>query len=258
MNKAIYIFLLIFLASCKSKTDSSPFLNHNTEEEKEDTTTCLTGTVLPCPESRVPPTQDDINLFISTRGDNYDMLSLKFENTDNEYERLFFTFVAANKFNMSWASYDLASIFSDIFTKPDIGKHSKEIVLYYFKKVKLDKLLKSQIEHFIKMEGKGEPVFTNGLDDYKLFCPTRLLRKLKLSVIRGDSNSYDKLKKELRDKNEEELLLYYAYIMADRYGYQPARKDIPVILQHAFKKYDLGKIDPDTQYFIDTVTNTTE
>lgn len=257
MNKAIYILFLIFAVSCKSKIDTPPTLN-NTIEEKKDTTFSVKGTVLPCPESRVPPTQDDIRYFFSTQGDNYEMLHAKFEHIDNEYERLFFTFVAANKFKISQANLDLAVIFSDFMTKPDIGKHSKEIVLHFYKKLKLSKLMKSGLKYFCEMEAKGEPVFTNLLDDNTIISAITSLRKLKLAVIQGDCNSYDVLKQKMIKRNEEERLLYYAYIMADRYDYLPARKDIPVILQHAFKKYDLGKIDPDTQYFIDTVTNTTE
>ena len=80
------------------------------------------------------------------------------------------------------------------------------------------------------------------------------MKEIKSEVIKGNSNSYDILKKTLVENEEEDYLLYYAYLMSDRYGYAPARKDIISVIEKAFKKYKLGAIDPETQYFIDMTT----
>ena len=45
------------------------------------------------------------------------------------------------------------------------------------------------------------------------------------------------------------FLFYYSYIMADRYDYLPAKKDVIAIINRLYKEYHLEPIDKDTQYF---------
>lgn len=216
----------------------------SSSEESVDSTMA----VFPNPQERIPPTQDDINLFFIRRGENYWMLDRKFEKADYYGEVLFYALIAANKFNIVEANYDIASLLSDIFTKPDFGKHSKDIVLHLLNKAEKTPFRMEQIEHFKKMEGKRAPLFQadgNGKTP---------VGKLKIEVLNGNRNSYDKLKKILYEKSEEERLLVYAYLMADRYNYDPARKDIVNVIEKAFWKYALGEIDAETQYFINKAT----
>jgi len=47
------------------------------------------------------------------------------------------------------------------------------------------------------------------------------------------------------------LLSYYItpIIMADRYDYLPAKKDVVTIIDRFYKEYSLGPVDKDTEYF---------
>lgn len=266
MKKIFFLSLVIILSCCKSKTEKTLPLQENlsgnkneispTAENKSPTATGdgndSTMAVFPDPQEKIPPTQDDINLFFIQRGENYWLLERKFEKADYHGEFLFYTLIAANKFNMPQAKYDVASLLSDMFTKPDFGKHSKDIVLHFHNKAEKTPFRMEQIEHFKKMEGKGAPLFQA---DEKGKTP---IKKLKVEVLNGNRNSYDKLKKILYEKSEEERLLVYAYLMADRYNYDPARKDIVNVIEKAFWKYALGEIDAETQYFIDKATEKEE
>lgn len=253
--------LMTLLSCCKSKTGESLPSQNNMRKSKDDISAIAEngvspsvestqGVSIPSPEEKIPPTQDDINLFIIQRGEHYWLLTRKFEKADYWGEALLYELIAANKFKIVEASYDIASRLSDMFSKPDVGKHSKDIVLHFANKNKKggNTYVISQIEHFKKMEGKGEPLFgANGQGKTPI-------KKLKLEVLNGNRNSYDILKKKLYEKNEEERLLIYAYLMADRYNYSPARKDVVSIIENAFKKYGIGEIDSDTQYFINKAT----
>lgn len=266
MKKIIFLSLVLMLSCCKNKTENTLPLQENmsgnnneippTAEDKSPTATVdgndSTMAVFPDPQEKIPPTQDDINLFFIQRGENYWLLERKFEKADYHGEFLFYTLIAANKFNMPQAKYDVASLLSDMFTKPDFGKHSKDIVLHFHNKAEKTPFRMEQIEHFKKMEGKGAPLFQA---DEKGKTP---IKKLKVEVLNGNRNSYDKLKKILYEKSEEERLLVYAYLMADRYNYDPARKDIVNVIEKAFWKYALGEIDAETQYFIDKATKKEE
>lgn len=261
MKKLISLSLITLLSCCKSKTEEPLPLQENTGRSKNEIMLAEDGVspsseesvdstmaVFPNPQERIPPTQDDINLFFIQRGENYWMLDRKFEKADYYGEVLFYALIAANKFNIVEANYDIASLLSDIFTKPDFGKHSKDIVLHFHNKAEKTTFGMEQIEHFKKMKGKRAPLFQadgNGKTP---------VGKLKIEVLNGNRNSYDKLKKILYEKSEEERLLVYAYLMADRYNYAPARKDIVNVIEKAFWKYALGEIDAETQYFINKAT----
>ena len=70
----------------------------------------------------------------------------------------------------------------------------------------------------------------------------------KAKSLMGNIGNYNQLKNHLIEKKPEELL-YYSYIMADRYDYEPARKDIIDVMEKGYKKYGLGKMGQDAKYF---------
>lgn len=262
MKKLIFLSLVTMLSYCKNKTGEPLPQQENMDmgrnkivlaEDKKSSSSdesadSTIGVVYPDPQEKIPPTQDDINLFILQRGENYRLLERKFEKADYWGESLLYKLIAANKFKIVGANYDIASLLSDIFSKPDFSRHSKDIVLHYINKAENTPFGMKQIDRFKKMERKGDPLWGA---NKKGKTP---VEKLKYAVLNGNRDSYDKLKKELYERNEEERLLVYAYLMADRYNYDPARKDIVSIIEKAFWKYGLGEIDDDTQYFINKAT----
>lgn len=246
MYKTFLILLLILSSCCTSAPKEEQPLKKDSTGNKNK--------IMPIKDNCIPsayeteaPSQNDIDLFISQRGKNYELIKMKIDYGSHRKEVLLYSLIAANKFQINQANYDIASILSDIFSKTDVGKHSKEMVLHFFDKAKSSRMRTSQIEHFKKMEDTGEDLFDTKRNNIEY------IETIKAEVVKGNSHSYDDLKKTLVE-NEEDYLLYYAYLMSDRYGYAPARKDIISVIEKAFKKYKLGAIDPETQYFIDMTT----
>jgi hypothetical protein len=65
----------------------------------------------------------------------------------------------------------------------------------------------------------------------------------------GSISDYNKLKETLLKEGKYDYLLYYSYIMAERYKYNPAKKDIIDIINKAYKKYNLGGYGKEVVFF---------
>jgi hypothetical protein len=113
--------------------------------------------------------------------------------------------------------------------------------------------------HYLKIGSQKEDLCAeayNSLDkrkdNAKMWIPKRnksSIADLKANSLMGSIQDYNKLKSVLLHEDQYDYLLYYSYIMAERYNYIPAKKDIIDIIDRAYKKYGLGKYGKDTQYF---------
>ena len=75
------------------------------------------------------------------------------------------------------------------------------------------------------------------------------IQRLKAGSLNGSIENYVKLKEKLYNDRMYPFMLYYAYIMADRYDYQPAKEDVVTIINRFYRENHLEPIDKDTQYF---------
>ena len=169
------------------------------------------------------------------------------DNTDKYKETLLYNLVAANKLGLDVANIRIANCLTQSLSNPYVGRNSKEIALFYLKKGKFDtrhKRGKQIIERFESLSAdKTEfivPVIT-----YK----SSETQRLKAGCLKGSVEDYKRLKEKMSNAEMYAFLLYYAYVMADRYAYLPAKEDIVTIVNRFYREYNLEPIDKDTQYF---------
>lgn len=193
-----------------------------------------------------PPIDSDVDSFMTCRTkESFYNLDKRYDMADKTNELLFYAIVAADKFNISHAYYNISGSLTNYFSYMSISIHSKEIATHYLLKgsKKGDKActeVYEAIDQHIKKELQ------------KLFLPENdkgnSIVAYKAKSLMGNIDDYNQLKNHLIEKKPEELL-YYSYIMADRYDYEPARKDIIDVMEKGYKKYGLGKMGQDAKYF---------
>lgn len=229
----------------------NPKANNNSNWEKDDTSSIdsmyQVGESVSIKARKDAPTSKDIKFFLNHRDEegSYSRLSFKFKFADICEECLLYSLIAAGKFNIPEANYDIAAYLTDYFTITDLGKHSKDLAIHFFAKVKKDEFLSSQLKHFMAMKDEGKML--HGVDSKRHSSDIWFLKS---ETLKGSTENYKKLKEEMYSRGEEDLLLFYSYIMADRYNYAPARNDVKDIINNAYTKYDLGGIDQEVLYFI--------
>ena len=169
------------------------------------------------------------------------------DNTDKYKETLLYNLVAANKLGIDVANIRIANCLTQSLSNPYVGKNSKEIALFYLKKGEFatkHKRGQQIIERFESLStDKTEfivPVIT-----YK----SSEIQRLKAGSLKGSVEDYKRLKEKMSNSEMYAFMLYYAYIMADRYAYLPAKEDIVSIVNRFYREYNLEPIDKDTQYF---------
>lgn len=174
-------------------------------------------------------------------------LENEFVYADDYSESLLYNIVAANKLGIDVAKIRVANCLTHSLNIPNIGKNSKEIALFYLKK------WESSTKH---KRGKQiiERFESSSKDDIEMIVPVITYKssenqRLKACSLKGSIEDYKKLKEKLYNDKMYVFLLYYSYIMADRYGYLPAKKDVVTIIKRFYKEYHLEPIDKDTQYF---------
>lgn len=174
-------------------------------------------------------------------------LENEFEYADGFSELLLYYLVAANKLGLDVAKIRVANSLTQSLSNPNVGKHTKEIALFYLKKWESStkhKRGKWIIERFESSSAdKTEfdvPEITNKSTD---------MQRLKVGSLKGSTSDYNKLKELMSNDGMYTFLLYYSYIMADRYDYLPAKKDVVTIIDRFYKEYSLGPVDKDTEYF---------
>lgn len=170
-----------------------------------------------------------------------------FNEADDYSESLLFNLVAANKFGLDVAKIRVANCLSESLSNPNIGKNSKKISLYYLRKWESrtkHKRGKQIIERFESM-----PTNKTGIRVSKINYRSSEIQRLKAGCLKGSTKDYEMLKKKMFNVEMYAFMLYYAYIMYDRYNYMPAKKDVIAIIKRFFREYNLEPIDKDTQYF---------
>lgn len=239
----ILLFVPFFCLTCSQKK------NNNAIHQKPDTS-CIVP--LASMEKKPiflnrSPIDSDVDSFMTSRtSESFNHLSFRYLKADVMNELLFYAIVAADKFKISRGYYNIAGCITNYFSFFSIGSHSKEIATCYLKKgaEKRDELcinVYESLDKHLKAERQ------------KLWIPEKNIKDsvvaYKTHSLMGNVDNYNKLKNNLIENNQYEQLLYYSYIMADRYDYKPARKDIIDILQGSYDKYGLGEFGEDTRYF---------
>ena len=174
-------------------------------------------------------------------------LENEFDYADNNSELLLYYLVAANKLGLDVAKIRVANCLTQSLSCPIFGKNSREIALFYLKKWesstkhKRGKEIIERFESLLTDEGKTiVPVIKDKSSE---------IQRLKAGSLNGSIENYVKLKEKLYNDRMYPFMLYYAYIMADRYDYQPAKEDVVTIINRFYRENHLEPIDKDTQYF---------
>ncbi len=194
-----------------------------------------------------PPTENDVDSFMTYKTrESYYNLNKRYDMADCMNEFLFFAVVAADKFNISHAYCHIAGCLTNYFSYISISTHSKEIATYYLKRGALKKD-ESCINKYKSIDKYLER------ETRKLWIPEKNISNpivsYKANSLLGKIEDYNQLKQYLMEKDKPEDLLFYSYIMADRYGYEPARNDVVDAMNRGYKKYKLGKLGKDAKYF---------
>ena len=174
-------------------------------------------------------------------------LENEFEYADDGSELLLYYLVAANKLGLDVAKIRVANSLTQSLSNPNVGKHTKEIALFYLKKWESStrhKRGKMMIELFDSLSTDETEFIVP-----EITCKSTDIQRLKVGSLKGSASDYNKLKELMSTDGMYVFLLYYSYIMADRYDYLPAKKDVVTIISDFYKEYNLGPIDKDTEYF---------
>lgn len=196
---------------------------------------------------KYPPTDDDIALFMKKR-DEDSYIQLRFFDADIHWESLLYDLVAADKFSINLANLNIANCVSEGLSDAGVGKNSKRIAIHY-----LEKWKRHAVE---KYAGKILDVFSEKvIDNKELYTPrittkSTMLLRLKVSCLKGSCEAYDSLKVQLSSGNMYGTMMYYSYIMADRYDYVPAKKDICEVANRFYKEFHLGDYGETMHYFL--------
>lgn len=171
----------------------------------------------------------------------------EFNLADEYSESLLYNLVAANKLGLDIAKIRVANCLTQSLSNPYIGKNSKEIALFYLKKWASStkhKRGKQILERFESLSA-NETEFMVPVITYK----SSEIQRLKAGSLKGSVEDYKRLKEKMSNSGMYAFMLYYAYVMADRYAYSPAKEDVIAIINRFYKEYNLEPIDKDTQYF---------
>ena len=174
-------------------------------------------------------------------------LENEFDYADEYSETLLYNLVAANKLGNEKEKIRVANSLTHSLNIPNIGKRSKQIALFYLKKWESSTKHKRGKEFIKRFESLSN-------DDIEIAVPaitykSTEIQRLKAGSLKGSIEDYEKLKEKLYKGRKYVFLFYYSYIMADRYDYLPAKKDVIAIINRLYKEYHLEPIDKDTQYF---------
>lgn len=243
MRKNILTVLLLLslqLAGCtnnvqqiKSKDDYK-YTDHNIDE----------GTKMNCVDYKLCSKKIESLIKFPDTKHFYELID-EFINADVYSESLLYCLVAANKLGIDEAKIRVASCLSESLSNPNVGKNSKELSLEYLKKWESStkhKRGKQIIERF-KSLPKNDTLISIPTINHK----SPEIQLLKTSSLKGNVEDYKKLKEKMYNDEMYVFLLYYAYIMADRYSYVPAKKDIIDIINRFFCEHNLGDVDDDTK-----------
>lgn len=189
------------------------------------------------------PTLNDVNLFMERRSFyEFNNLRYLFRSADSQFEILLYALIAIDKFDITPAYYEVACCLTNCLSYLTIGEHSKEMVTHFLEIGSQKDKICAEAYYSLDMR-KDIP---------KMWVPKKsenTIVELKTNSLMGSISDYNKLKETLLKEGKYDYLLYYSYIMAERYKYNPAKKDIIDIINKAYKKYNLGGYGKEVVFF---------
>ena len=191
-----------------------------------------------------PPLDSDIDSFITNKTpESFKDLCFHFLKADLPFEDLPYALIAVDKYNISNGCYEVACCLTNCLSYLSLSDHSEEIASHFLKRgSSSDSLCAEKYKSLSKRKNYA-----------KLWLPKENSKDsvvtFKTNTLLGSAEDYDKLKKVLFNKKKYAPLLYYSFIMADRYHYTPARKEIREVLESVYKQYKLGDMGKETRYF---------
>jgi hypothetical protein len=176
--------------------------------------------------------------------ESYSNLCFRYLKSDSPFESLFYNLVAVDKFHISRGYTKIGSCITMFYSYLSLSNNSKEIAIHFLKK---------GVKRKDSICAKRLDIISKDKEYPKLWVPQNKNRDpfvaLKINTIEGSIKDYNKLKIAFYNKNQPELLVFYSFLMADRYNYPPARTDVIKCLKMAYDKYNLGEFGEDTKYF---------
>lgn len=195
----------------------------------------------------VANTSDDIAKFMYHKDSNsLNALIGDFIIEKCEYDAFIYIMVAADVQKLQSAYSYLWRYFTANAWYSNVSDHSRHLAEYYFSK---DSLFNQRQIH-----KKWFTVLRTAHSTSQIFryCDkTNENALVRYHALYGSITDYELLKKQLFLANQHERLLFYSYIMADRYHYEKAKEDIIYIIHKFYEENDLGMIGEDTAYFCD-------
>jgi len=198
-----------------------------------------------------PPTDSDIEIFMRNRTpDGFKDLCFHFLKADVQFEELLFALIAVDKFHISHGYYEVACCLTNCLSYLSISEHSEEIATHFLKVGSRYNDLCSEIYKSLDKRKNYE-------NEHKYYEKMWLPKDndkapivlLKRKTMLGSTEDYIELKNVLHNNNKLYQLLYYSFIMADRYHYAPAGKDVIQIIDRIYKQYELGDMGEEAKYF---------
>lgn len=163
------------------------------------------------------------------------------------FEVMIYAIVGADKYKLLASYKTLCGCFSFNERYCDIGDNSLTLTKYYYAKDTTHYHIHKNYPNYLrKIKDISHIIWINNIRGKK---DKSKLYELKENILYGSINDYEKLKKVLCKNNQYECLLFYSYIMADRYHYNQAKKDIIYIVQKFYKDNNLGKLGEDAMFF---------
>jgi hypothetical protein len=166
---------------------------------------------------------------------------------DKYPESLLYNLVAADKFGFETAKSGIACCVTQSLSSPNMGKNSKDMALFYLKNGEFSIKFKRGKQIIDTLESLSTDI--TEIIVPKITNKSTEIQRLKASSLKGSVEDYKKLKEIMSTDEMYAFMLYYSYVMADRYGYEPAKKDVVDIIDRFYKEYNLEPIDKDTKYF---------
>ncbi len=247
-NFVIILLLLISVSKCMANRQGN--LYDNSILSSNEFVACLldTGEVYHLGDKN-PPSKDDINLFIKNRDQkSYSNLLVKFQDADVYWESLLYMLVAANQFKINNANIEIINCVSDGLSNPYITEHSRAIGLYYLNKWKYKD---SKFYNRVCRVFNNSSSHSTAINVPNINSKSSDILKIKANCLNGSIDAYCELKAHLYWSPMYGILLYYAFIMADRYYYSPAKFDIIDIINRFYRENELGEPDEGIKYFCD-------
>lgn len=241
-DSVIILFILVFIGCSSNRKDT------NKQVDNEDHLEIQIPYKYPEAISIYePPSAEEVDSFMKVRTKIcFQNLCGSFIHADLLYEEIIYALVAVDKFQLSEGYCEIALCMTNLFQALDISKHSQEIAMYYLKKGidKHDKCSISAYEEINKIS-QNKKLFLAVKSKYS----DKNVVALKNNSLLGVVDDYERLKEVLYDKKRYEELLFYSFIMADKYEYTPAKTDVIKVIEKFYKDYKLGKFGTETTFF---------